>query len=330
MATMYVTEQGAQLEKEYGRLLVTKDDELLMRVPLARVSHVVLVGNIGVTTPAMIALLAAGVRLSLMSPTGQLRGRLLPPTDKNLPLRHQQYTRAQDAAFCLEVARAIVVGKLRNQRTLARRLCLSHPGADPASVQLMTGAIKKALRCKGMDELRGAEGMGARGYFAVLRHAVPAAWRPAKRLRRPPPDPMNALQSLGYTLLTQDLMAACEVVGLDPYDGFFHADKYGRPALALDLMEEFRSVIVDSAVLMVINKGMLTPADFVPAADEGVVLTSRGLKVFLHQYSQRINARVKHPQAGRPLTYQQCFEVQARAMAKAIQGENPYLPFRTR
>jgi len=329
MATMYVTEQGARVEKEYQRLLVTKDDEVLLRAPLSRVSHVVLVGNVGVTTPALLALLEADVGLSLISRSGQLRGRLMPPTGKNIPLRQQQYQRAQDPAFCLEVARAIVIGKVRNQRTLARRIVLAHPSIGTSGIEAMAAAIRSAERCQGLGGLRGAEGQAARAYFDILRQALPEPWRAPRRQRRPPPEPMNALQSLGYTLLTQNLMAACEVVGLDPYDGFFHADKYGRPALALDLVEEFRSVIVDSVLLTVANKGILGVDDF-DQAEGRASLTPRGLRVFLQQYSHRLNTRVQHPAAGRALTYQQCFEVQARALAKAIGGESPYLPLRTR
>ena len=328
MATMYVTEQGAQIEKEYQRLLVTKEDEVLMRVPLARVSHVVLVGNVGVTTPAMIALLEAGVGLSLISRSGQLRGQLMPPTAKNIPLRQQQYARAQDASFCLALSRSIVTGKLRNLRALARRLCLARPQIDATRIAGISAALRAAAISDDLATLRGAEGQGSRAYFAIFRQALPEAWHFEKRARRPPPNPTNALLSLGYTILTQNLMAACEIVGLDPYEGFFHADKYGRPALALDLVEEFRSVIVDSVVLTLINKEMLTLKDF--EAAEGTRLTRAGLKTFFQQYGQRINTRVKHPQVGRELTYQQCFELQARFLTKAILEDKPYLPFRTK
>jgi len=152
-----------------------------------------------------------------------------------------------------------------------------------------------------------------------------------KRTRRPPRDPANALLSLGYTLLTQNLMTACEVVGLDPYDGFFHADKYGRPALALDLVEEFRGPVVDSVVRLVVNKRMLGPEDFVGGRDGGIRLSRRGLRKFLEQYTHRLNTEIIHPYYGRRLSYQKVFEVQARLMAKVIQGElDNYRPFRVR
>lgn len=331
MATMYVTKPGARIEKEYRRILVTKDDEVLMRVPLERISHVVLVGRVGVTTPALHALLRAGVGLSLINRSGRLRGRLAPPTGKNIPRRHAQYARAQDDRLCLEIGRAIVGGKLRNQRTMARRICRDRADVDEGAIEQMTAAIKAIEDATDLAEVRGQEGRGARAYFQVLRQAVPAEWGFRRRDRRPPPDPTNALLSLGYSLLAQNMITAAEVVGLDPYDGFFHADKHGRPALALDLQEEFRSIIVDSVVLTLIGKQMLTPDDFRPGPKGGMWLSREALGTYFEQYSRRINTRVLHPGLKRRLTYQQCFEVQARLLAKVIEGEREaYIPFLTR
>jgi len=323
MATMYVTEQGARIEKEYRRFLVTKEDEVLMAVPAARLDQVVLVGRVGVTTPALQALLREGVGLSLVSRAGQLQGRLVPPTGKNIPLRHRQYERAQDPAFCLAVSRAVVEGKLRNCRALARRWARTRPEIPAAPIERIERAVDAAARAPDLASLRGIEGEGTRNYFAVWRRALEPGFGFERRTRRPPRDPANALLSLGYTQLTDNLVAACEVVGLDPYDGFFDADKYGRPALALDLVEEFRSVIVDSVVLNVVNRGMLAADDFQPGRAGGVYLKREALRVFLRQYSARLNTRRLHPGVGRRLTYQQWFEVQARTLREAIEGKRP-------
>ena len=332
MATMYVTEQGARVEKEYRRLLVTKEDEVLMAVPVARVSQVVLVGNVGVTTPALLMLLREGVGFTLVSRAGQLRGHLVPPMPRNLPLRHQQYERARDEAFCLAVGRAVVDGKLRNYRTLALRMARSRPDvAEGEALGRLEESVQRVKTAADLAELRGVEGVGTRAYFEVFRRALREGWEFERRVRRPPTDPINALLSFGYTLLTDNLGAACEVVGLDRYDGFFHADKYGRPALALDLVEEFRGVVVDSVVLTLVNKRMLGERDFRPGPGGAVYLGKRGLRVFLKQYSARLNTRILHPHVKRRLTYQQCFEVQARLLAKVIQGEwAAYRPFRVR
>jgi CRISPR-associated protein Cas1 len=304
MPTLYVTEPGARIEKEYNRLLVTKDDEVLLAVPLLHVSEVVLTSGVGATTPALLALLDQGVSLSLVSTGGRLRGRLLAAEARNLPLRHKQYARSAEAAFSLEISRAIVAGKLRNCRTLARRLARNvnsespleignSPAdmADPKSqreaaqsqsadrkseiahlkseIDRITQALAQTPGARDLAELRGLEGSGSAAYFGVLKTALRAELTFERRSRRPPRDPANALLSLAYTLLTNAVFTACEVAGLDPYDGFFHADKYGRPALALDLVEEFRPIVADSVVLTVVNNRMVCADDFEAGEDGG-------------------------------------------------------------
>jgi CRISPR-associated protein Cas1 len=331
MATLYVTEPGARIEKEYRRILVTKDDEVLKVVPLDRLSEVVLVGRgVGATTPALHMLLAADVGLTFISRTGKLLGRLVPPTPKNIPARQAQYAAAQDPAFCWQLARAIVAGKLRNSRTMARRVARDCPGVDDTRIAEITRCLKALPAAADLDEVRGLEGQAARAYFSVWSQSFGGELRFERRSRRPPRDPINAMLGLGYSLLTQNLMTACEIVGLDPYDGFFHADKYGRPALALDLVEEFRAVIVDSLVRTLVNKRMVKETDFRPAGEEkgGVYLTRRGLRTFFTQYARRLNTPVIHPFYDRRLTYQKCFEVQARLLRKVIEKElDEYPPF---
>ena len=283
------------------------------------------------TTPALLSLLDAGVSFSFVTRSGKLRGRLSPPSPRNLPLRHAQYDRARDPAFCLAVGKAIVGGKLRNSRALAYRVRRARPQIGKAPIEAIDRAIERLAQASDLGALRGIEGAAARGYYRIFRQALRPEMGFPKRSRRPPRDPTNALLSFGYTLLTQNLMTACEIVGLDPYDGFFHADKYGRPALALDLVEEFRGLIVDSVVQLVINKRILGPADFVQQRGGGLYLRNQALRKFLAQYTHRLNTRIHHPFAGRRLTYQKVFEVQARLLAKTIVGElDSYRPFRIR
>ncbi len=331
MATLYVTEPGARLEKEYRRLLVVKDDEVLAAVPFARVDHVVLVGRVGTTTPALHALLDAGVGLSLLNGWGKERGRLMPPSAKNIPLRHQQYARAGDADFCLAVSKAIVGGKLRNSRAFARRIARRNDLEMDHCFTRLNDALNGLDAATSLATVRGLEGSAARAYFGLLRAAIDPAFGFEKRTRRPPKDPANALLSLGYSLLNENLMTACEVAGLDPYDGFFHADKYGRPALALDLVEEFRSVIVDSLVYGLIRRRRLTVDDFEDAAGGAVYLRRGSLGLFFRAYTDKLQSEVKVESIGRPLTYQKIFEVQARKLRAVIEGKaERYEPFRTR
>jgi CRISPR-associated protein Cas1 len=332
MSTLYVIEPGARIEKEYGRLLVTKDDAVLLRVPLGRVSRVVLVGRAGATTAALHALLAAGIPLLFISRSGRLLGQLQPPLPPNLPRRRAQFGRDADSAFCLALARCLVGGKLRNQRTLARRLVRRRSLPDDGALAALDGALAAAATTADLATLRGVEGHAARRYFRLYRAAFDPLWRFERRTRRPPRDPVNALLSLGYTLLTQNLMTALEIVGLDPYLGYFHAETVGRPALALDLVEEFRAPVVDSLVLSLINHRLLQPDDFVPDDDTGGVgLTDRGLRVFFNQFNRKLESELLVRDIDRRLSYRKLFDLQARRLSRVIDGdEATYRPFRAR
>ncbi len=331
MPTLYVTEQGAQVAREYRRLVVRRDDETLLAVPLERVTQVVLVGRVDVTTPALHALLRQQADLVLLDSWGKPLGRLAPPTQPNLPLRRSQYARAADPAFCLEIARAVAAGKLRNYRSLARRLARRRPALDPAPIARLSAAIAACARAEDLNSLRGVEGSGSRAYFALYRRALDGEMSFARRSRRPPRDPANALLSLGYTLLAQACISACEIAGLDPHDGFYHADRAGRPALALDLMEEFRGVIVDSVVLNLVNRAMLRAADFTPGPGGGLYLRPAAMRVFFRRYTARLQSAVRVAGIGHPLTYQKLLEVQARRLRRVIEGREPrYIPFLTK
>ena len=360
MSTIYVVEAGARLEREYERLLVTLHDEVILRVPLGSVSRVVLVGRAGATTAALHALLAAGIPLTLVSRGGKLLGQPAPPMPGNLLLRRAQYGRDGDGDFCLRLARQIVLGKLGNQRTLAGRLARREEGGegnyqlsirnyqlgmgeeeeDPPSVPpgereargALTAAMGRAAAAADLDTLRGIEGQAARVYFAAYRAAFDPAWGFTKRTRRPPRDPINALLSLGYSLLTQNMMTALEVVGLDPYLGYFHAETYNRPALALDLVEEFRAPVVDSLVLWVVKQRILGEKDFMPDKESGgIVLSDRGLRDFLLQFSKKLESERLVRDVGRRLSYRKLFEVQARRLARVISGEDEgYRAFKAR
>lgn len=331
MPTLYITEPGARLEKEYQRLIVTKDDEVLLRLPLVHVSEVVLVGSVGVTTQALLALLDAGCGFSIITAAGRLLGRLMPVESPNLPLRHRQYACGEDQAFALRISRQIVAGKLRNQRAYLRRLTRSRGKDFDPNLRAITTALKQSEIASDLNQLRGLEGQAAKAYFQALRQVVHPGWESPRRTRRPPGDPFNALLSLGYTLLIQNAITALEIAGLDPYAGFFHADKPGRPALALDIVEEFRTIVVDSIVLSVINKKVLSPDDFQIGREGGFHLKPHALRRFLAQYTSRLQTGVIHPIARRRLTYQKCLEVQARLLRKVINAElETYPPFLTR
>ena len=329
MPTLYLLEPDSRLEKEYGRLLVTKEDEVLLRVPIQNVSAVVLVGMAGATTQALHALLGQGAPLFLVRRDGELLGCLTPPTCYNLPLRQAQYRRNDEPDFALALAKEIVAAKIHNQSVLAKRLARRKGQAQTSEVfpGLAARAGKtsevSALNCTQMDSLLGVEGAAANAYFEIYQKAFDPSWKFTKRTRRPPRDPVNALLSLGYTFLGYAMMTALEIVGLDPYLGYFHQEAYGRPALALDLIEEFRAPVVDSLALGLINRRLLQADDFEPGirSPEGVYLTRRGMRIFVREFEDRLETKITAAHVGRPLSYRKLFEFQAHKMANLILGK---------
>jgi CRISPR-associated protein Cas1 len=330
MPNLYVTEPGALLEKESGRLLVTKDDQVLLAVPATLVENVVIVGGAGVTTPALGFLLDRGIGLVFLTRGGKFRGRLSGELSKNVALRRQQYQRMDEPDFALHLSRAIVAGKVHNCRTVCMRW--GRDRENPAAARIaaeLAEALREIPRARSREELLGIEGQAARRYFAALREELRQPWSFPGRARRPPPDPVNALLSLVYTLLHESCYAAVEAVGLDPYCGYYHQERYGRTSLALDLMEEFRPVIADSVVLTLLNKRMLAPEDFADGEDgESVCLGREGWRRVAEQYVRRLNTPVRPAGLGRSLSYQKVLEVQARRLRGVIEGEaGEYVPF---
>lgn len=352
MATLYVTEPGARIEKEYQRILVTLEGEVIQSVPLRSITEVVIIGVGGATTQALLALLDQNIGLTFLTRTGKLRGRLRPAGIDNLALRLNQYDSQKNDHLSLEIAKNIVVGKLLNYKVMAQRIMQSlQAKQERAPMKLLSIASCEDLSAlqEALDQLkttlakvqttedilsvRGMEGVGSKLYFKIFRSGL--RWEGQslfeRRQKRPPKDPVNALLSFGYTLLCQSITSAIEIVGLDPQAGFLHNNQYGRPSLALDLMEEFRPLIVDSIVLRLVNLHMITPKQFETGENGSTCLTRKGLKTYLNQYHQRINTLIIHPRYGKKLTYQKCFEVQARLMRSVIEGKDPiYRPMKWR
>lgn len=342
MATLYVIEPGSRIEKEYQRILVTKEDKVLQSVPARLVDEVVLVGSAGATTQAMLSLLDQGTGMTLITQTGRLRGRLQPLGSPNLGLRKLQYLAVEQQALRARVIQSILLGKLKNSRVMSMRIIRNltrQNSPELLSLCQQLTRIEEAIRAvpQTTDEnsLRGLEGSAAKAYFAIFKAGL--NWDDehafTKRNRRPPKDPINVLLSLGYTLCSDALFTACEVVGLDPFCGFLHTDKYGRPSLALDLVEEFRSIVVDSVVLRLVNKHMIKPShfDYSDAENGQVILKANGMRTFLREYNRRLNTEIFHPLAERPIAYRKCFEVQARQIRKIIEGiQQDYIPLTVR
>ena len=220
-------------------------------------------------------------------------------------------------------------GKLKNYRHLLLRRKREQANLPLENAITQLEKIILALpTVSSIDSLRGLEGAGSAAYFGVFNHLIIClTFEFHQRVRRPPTDPVNALLSLGYALLRHDLQSAVNLVGFDPYLGYLHTERYGRPSLALDLMEEFRPLVVDAVVLSAINNQRLKPQDFVSEPlSHAVSLTKDGLKIFLRLYEQKKQSTFKHPVMNRQCTYQQAFEWQARLLAKYLMGETEQYP----
>jgi CRISPR-associated protein Cas1 len=309
---------------------VTKDGKRVLQVPAMKVDQVVVFGNVQVTTPALAFLLRHGIDVAFLSSRGVFRGRLQPPHSRNIYLRRAQHARAVDPVFRLGLARAVVSAKIGNARTLCMRLERKGHAKDTDEIERRLQDLRDRTARASLDELRGIEGVAAGLYYSVLRSVLSDDLGFARRTRRPPRDPVNLLLGFAYTLLLNNVMAAIEIVGLDPYVGFYHAEKYGRPALALDMMEEFRPVVADALVLMLVNKRVIQAEDFTEEFGQ-IRLGAAGRRRVLHQWSEKVNDEIRHPIFDYRATYARCIELQVRVLSKVIAGELPeYVAFRTR
>lgn len=330
MSTLYLTQQDSVLRKEDERLRVTLKGETLLDLPMLKVSQVVVMGRVTVTPYTVAALMERNVHLTYLTEHGRYIGRIEPAFSKNSLLRRAQYAASFDEHRTLTLARGFVLGKLANLRvTLLRAARNSEALNVDDAIEAIRGAEQRAERAEELDVLRGHEGEGSAAYFSVFDRLIKAeGFSFTKRVRRPPTDPVNSLLSFGYALLANDVHAAVNVLGFDPYCGYLHTDRYGRPSLALDLMEEFRPLVVDATVLSCLNKRIIQPGDFTVALGNVHSLTPEARKKFLVQYEERKQTEIQHPIFEYKATYQRCFELQARILAKCIQGElERYEPF---
>jgi CRISPR-associated protein Cas1 len=300
---------------------------------LPNTSHVVLLGNIQVSAQAMRALLERGIPVSFLSYGGWFYGRATGVDSNNVELRLAQHRAASDPAFCARLASGIVASKIRNSRTLIRR---NHASPPPVVLSELEQLARKAERTETLEALLGLEGTAARTYFGAFtgmlkgEGAVAGNFDLNGRNRRPPKDPINALLSFVYSLLTKDFVLALAGVGLDPLLGFYHQPRFGRPALALDLMEEFRPLVADSVVIGAINVNAFALDDFV-RHPSGVAMKPAARRRLLLAYERRMDQLITHPVFGYRISYRRVLEVQARLLARCLLGEIAEYPeFRTR
>lgn len=351
MTTLYVTEQYSVVKKDGDTLIVDvpenkekQIDARKIRVPLIKVDQVVVYGNSTITSPVIAALMQQHTEVCYLTAFGNFIGRLTPEFSKNSLIRLEQHRAHNDPARSMVLARAFVTGKLNNLRALLMR---TNRKRDDAAIDRAAESIKSMIDRVAVIEsdgspppnpqrpqadtpqgqLLGLEGAASAAYFGVFDNLLIGDWNFAKRVRRPPTDPINALLSYAYTLLMHQVNGAVNIVGLDPFVGFLHSSQYGKPALALDIMEEFRPIVADSVVLTLINNDMIKRADFVEELG-AFRLTDAARRSFLVKWEERLSTEVQHPVFKYKATYRRCLELQVRLVAKWLTGEIPeYVPF---
>ena len=355
MPTLYLTEEYALVRRDSEDCLLVQIPERKgkdgavpkparqERVPLIKIDEVVVVGEVTLTASAIHLLLERDIEITYLGYYGQFKGRLSPPFSKNAILRMAQYRAHQDMTERCELARRFVIGKLSNQRTMLQRYNRRQSDAEMRqSIEQIAGILHQLPllsleqvhvahrltsgdnRTAGtpLETIIGMEGAGSAAYFRCFGKLLtnPKQWPFSGRVKRPATDPVNSLLSFGYALLTNKVASAVQLVGFDHFVGYLHSSFYGRPSLALDLVEEFRPIIVDSVVLTLLNKRMLTLDDFV--VELGAYrLKDKRRKVFFTQFEERLNEEVIHPLFGYKVTYRRCMELQARLLAKVLTKE---------
>jgi CRISPR-associated protein Cas1 len=331
---LYVTGYGLTVGKSGGVLQVRDRKQLIQEARFNDVSQLNLFGAVQVTAAVIEAMCQAEKPIAYFSTGGWFYGMTQGLGLRNVFLRRGQFERAADPAFCVRLAGAFVASKIRNQRTMLQRNHVEPPGRALLRLRALAAA---AGRCDDAERLLGVEGTAARVYFEAFAGMIKAqapdgslAFDLEQRNRRPPRDPVNAMLSLAYALLAKELTIVCHAVGFDPFMGFYHQLRFGRPALPLDLMEEFRPLIADSAVITAINTRMVKPDDFVRSG-QAVALSKRGRAGLIRAYEQRMDTLVTHPLFGYRVSYRRVMEIQTRLLARVVSGETVSYPgFETR
>jgi CRISPR-associated protein Cas1 len=338
--TLFVTTQGAWLNKDGMNIVVSLEGKELGRVPIHTLGGVVCFGRVLMSPPLMGYCAEEQVGVSFLTEEGRFLARVVGAQSGNVLLRREQYRRTDAPEPCANIVRAIVTAKVLNQRAVARRVLRDHGEAltpeEKARLESvaerLTGIARKIEKPLSTDELRGAEGEAGHVYFAVFDHFIRAdkdKFQFAGRSRRPPLDEVNALLSFIYSLLAHDVRSALETTGLDPAVGFLHRDRPGRPSLALDLMEEFRPGFADRLALSLINRRQLDHAkDFRRFENGAVLLSDQGRKTVLVAYQERKRDEIKHAFLDETVTVGLLWHLQAQLLARHLRGDlDGYPPF---
>lgn len=332
MSTVYITEQNTVVHQSAQHLVVTKGKERIKHLPLVQIDSLLVFGNVQITTQAFKLLLKEGIEVSCFTRNCRLWGRFMPMRSKNVLLRVAQYERYHNENFKVRLARAFVRGKLRNARSMILRYRRNYPEQTfEAELKTLDDSIKKLSEQKSVNGVMGLEGIGTATYFKAFGQMFKKELVFEKRTRRPPKDPVNAVLSLGYTMLTNEIYSLLDGAGFDPYIGFLHEIDYGRASLALDLIEEFRQPLVDRFTLFLFNNEILTDKDFSAVEGEGIYLTNEAIKTFFQKYEHRMRepfTSKRHDE--KQTTFRDLVRNQVQKLTRTIKFNEPYHPFHLR
>jgi CRISPR-associated protein Cas1 len=355
MSIIYVISDYGRLIKRGEVLQLRRGDDLLKTIFPFKTEQIVVIGRIEITSAAINLLMRHRIDTVFLHRNGRFNGKFAFATGKNVFLRRKQFQSLEDEKFCLETARAVVNGKLRNQLTFMQRTMRTKKvdaRAETAQRELKQ-TLHSLAAADNLASIRGYEGYGARSYFSVFRQALKPDWAVFNgRSLNPPRDNVNSVLSFLYTLIFYRVDAALESVGLDPYVGYLHQLNYGKPALAFDLVEEFRVPLGDMLTVSLFNLGVLSPGDFddcdfsedgdFPLATEeesqpgsepesekrGVLLTKEGLRKVITQFEKKLDTPFFYPPLEARITYKKLFFEQARHFRRVLSGEEAtYRPF---
>jgi len=329
VANLYLTEQGSVLRKKGDRLIVEKEKEVLLDVECHKINAVLIFGNVQFTTQAVHELFQHGIELAILTRTGRLIGQITSPMTKNIELRVEQFRKYEDQGFKLALSKSIVRGKIRNSLQVVRSFSYNHPEADlKEEMEGLERAEEGISQQSTTEGLNGVEGMAARHYFNGFGKMMLGDFVFDGRRKYPAPDPVNALLSLGYTMIFNEISSLLDGMGFDPYLGYYHKIDYGRPSLASDLLEEFRSPVADRLTLRLINNRILKTDDFYDnPKGEGVYLKREAMKRYFAEYEDFIINEFIHPETKEKTSFRKCFRIQIENLASCIKGEEEYRPF---
>lgn len=329
MATLYLMEQTAYVYKDNQRFVVQVTKEQKTELLIREIEKIMLFGNVQMSTPAINACLQENIIVLFLSEGGEYNGHLWSLEATNLNSHIVQIQKHSDLTFQLPICRAIVLGKLHNSRQLLLKLNRKHLDSEiVAAISGIESDIKKAEEVDNIDQLRGYEGIAAARYFPAFGKLITnPQFSFSQRHRQPPTDPVNSLLSFGYTILFNNVLSLIIAEGLSPYFGNFHYGEKKKTYLAFDLMEEFRSPIVDSLVLWLINKSVLSPQDFDKANNGGVYLSNSARRTFLTSMENRLNQTISHEDVESSVTYRQAIHLQIRRYKQYLISGVPYQSF---